>query len=130
MGVFWRDTRCCWVHAEIMHKLEKTVWLKLYIDPIKLLHILDDDLLFLVLYEFSVFIMHKLVHCKFVAQKYCNKILLYSIGNFWRYIRRSFVVAPYILKLGKIVKFKTYVYPIKMLHIHDDNLLFVVLYGF
>ena len=48
----------------------------------KLLHIHDEDLLFLVLYEFSVFMMHELDHCKFVAQKYLNKILLYSIGNF------------------------------------------------
>jgi len=35
-----------------------------------------------------------------------------------------------VFKRGKIVKFKPYIYVIKMLHIHDENLLFLVLYGF
>jgi len=54
----------------MMHKLEKTVQSKMYIDPKRLLHIRDNYLLFLVLYEFIVFIMHELNHCKNLLPKH------------------------------------------------------------
>jgi len=69
------------MHTQIANKLETDVKLQLYIDPIKLLHIHNNNLLFLVLYKFVVYIIHELDYCKFVVKKYCNKILLYSIRN-------------------------------------------------
>ena len=77
------------MQAHIMHKSETMVWLKMYIDPIRLLHICDNSLLFLVLYEFIVFIMHELDHCKNLLQKrtvtqYCCTALVIfeNISNF------------------------------------------------
>jgi len=61
----------------------------MYIDPTRLLNIRDKCLLFLVLYEFILFIMHELDHCKNLLQKrtvtqYCCTALVIfeNISNF------------------------------------------------
>jgi len=99
----------------------------MYIDPTRLLNIRDKCLLFLVLYEFIVLIMHELDHCKNLLQKrtvtqYCCT----ALGSFEGISNFCCVNAPYIQKWGKIVEFKPYIYAIKMLHMHDDDLLFLV----
>jgi len=55
----------------------------MYIDPIKLLYIHDNYLLFLVLYEFSVFIMHELDHCNLlrkstVTKCFCTLLVIFE----------------------------------------------------
>jgi len=72
-----------------MHKLQTMVQLQMYIDPIRLFIIRDDCLLFLVSYEFMVFIMHELDHCKNLLQKctvtkYCciALVVFEGISNF------------------------------------------------
>ena len=61
---------------------------------------------------------------------YCNTILRRFIGDCWSCTQFSDVHALFVQKSGKIVEFKSYIYAINMLDMHDDRLLFLVLEEF
>ena len=51
---------------------------------------------------------------------YCNTILLRCIGDFWSCTQFSDAHALFLQKSGEIVEFKSYIYAINMLDMHDD----------
>ena len=108
-------------------QLQTVVQLKLYICSFNWFNIREDCLLFLVSQAFMVFIMHELDYRKNLLQKCtvirycCAALAIFEVVQF------SDAHAWFVQKSGKIVEFKSYIYAINMLDMHDERLLFLVL---